>query len=456
MARIASNSMGWLLLAAQGALAGLTVDVENTDSIKAAAALVAEDLLGFYDGDKPGKIPGILPEVEDGVLGWWSGGVLWDTLLDYKSLTGESKYDETISRGIRFQVGPNDDFLSPNWTISTANADQGIWALSTITANETSLKLDEDSPKWLTLASNVFEQLNGKARRVEEGGCAGALRWQILPVNNGYDYVDSGSNIVFLNLAAQLAHLTGNQTYADAATSTYDMLARIGFVTKDFNVYDGAHVEECKDINKAQFSWNAAYLLEGSAYMYNLTGDDAWKTRVDGLVDRTLEVFFPDGVATEVACEKKEICNSDMHFFKGILHRAFASTVKFAPHTASKVLPSLKSSAKKAAAECTGGENGRMCGFAWSAGKFDGETGPAQQMNVLSALVSILPPNAQGSEGNNSAGTGNGNGSGNGNGNGNGNSQENTSGDDTQGNAGTKVSVGLAFWGSLLLGSLLL
>ncbi|OTB19744.1 glycoside hydrolase family 76 protein [Daldinia sp. EC12] len=458
MARISSNPMGWLLLAAQGALAGLTVDVENTDSIKAAAALVAEDLIGLYDGEEPGKIPGILPGVEDGMVGWWSGGVLWDTLLDYKSLTGESKYDEIISRGIQFQAGSKDDFLPANWTISMTNAHQGVWALSAVTANETGLKLEEDSPQWFTLASNVFEEQNSEERRVKEGDCAGALRWRIFPKNNGYIYVDSASNTVFLNLAAQLAHLTGNQSYADAATSTYDLLTRIGFVTKNFDVYDGAHADECKNIIKIQFSWNAAYLLEGSAYMYNLTGNDTWKTRVDGLVDRSLELFFPDGVATELDCEKEGNCNMDILFFKGILHRALASTVKLAPHTASKILPSLKSSAKKAAAQCTGGKNGRMCGFAWSSEEYDGDTGSAQQINVLSALISILPPNEQGSEGSNNTGAGNGSGSGSesGSGNGNGNSQENTSGDDTQGNAGTKVSVGLALWGSLLLGSLLL
>lgn len=35
-------------------------------------------------------------------------------------------------------------------------------------------------------------------------------------------------------------------------------------------VYDGAHVENnCTDINKATFSYNAAILLQGAAFMYN-------------------------------------------------------------------------------------------------------------------------------------------------------------------------------------------
>jgi mannan endo-1,6-alpha-mannosidase len=35
-------------------------------------------------------------------------------------------------------------------------------------------------------------------------------------------------------------------------------------------VYDGGHVEKnCTDINKATFSYNAAILLQGAAFMYN-------------------------------------------------------------------------------------------------------------------------------------------------------------------------------------------
>lgn len=73
-----------------------------------------------------------------------------------------------------------------------------------------------------------------------------------------------------MNLAAQLYRLTGNETYGDAASRTWDILTRIGFVTDDFKVYDGAHAEECtSDVNKSQFSYPAALLIQSTAYMYN-------------------------------------------------------------------------------------------------------------------------------------------------------------------------------------------
>lgn len=53
----------------------------------------------------------------------------------------------------------------------------------------------------------------------------------------------------------------------------------------DYNIFDGAHVEDnCTDLNKAQFSYNAGVYLLGAAYMYNYvstrsTGDDIWRGR---------------------------------------------------------------------------------------------------------------------------------------------------------------------------------
>ncbi|KAI1379634.1 glycoside hydrolase family 76 protein [Hypoxylon crocopeplum] len=464
MARIPSNALTRLLLAAHGALAALTVDVEDADSVKAAAALVAEDLMSFYDGDEPGNTIGLLPMPPAGDYYWWTGGALWGGLLDYRNRTGETKYDDTISQSLLWQVGPNDDFLSPNWTTSIGNDDQAIWALSALSAEEIGFQEPgPDEPQWLTLAKNVFDEQSSGDRRVKDGECEGALRWQIFTFNNGYNYVNSASNIGYFNLAAQLAYLTGNETYLSAAGDTWSVLTDIGFVAENFDVYDGASAEDCAKVNNAQFSYTAAMLLQGSAYLYNHTGgDQGWKTRIDGLVDSVLSTFFPDGVAFEIACERIKSCTTDMHFFKGLTHKYLASTMQLAPYTAAKLLPVLKSSAKAAAAQCTGGDNGRMCGFQWSSGKFDGTTGAAQQLSVLSALASIMP--AQGTVAStapsNSTGSGSGSGSGNGSGSGSDSesAQNSTSGDQPAGNnMGAQASVSLgALVGSLLLGSLLM
>lgn len=37
-----------------------------------------------------------------------------------------------------------------------------------------------------------------------------------------------------------------------------------------YNIYDGAHVQHnCTNIDRAQYSYNAAVLLQGAAFMYD-------------------------------------------------------------------------------------------------------------------------------------------------------------------------------------------
>jgi mannan endo-1,6-alpha-mannosidase len=78
-----------------------------------------------------------------------------------------------------------------------------------------------------------------------------------------------------------------------------------------------------------------------------------------------------------------------MESFKGYLHRWMGTTMQLAPYTQEKILPVLKSSLQAALRQCTGGDNGRFCGFHWTSGTFDGAVGAGQQMNVLGALVSV-------------------------------------------------------------------
>jgi mannan endo-1,6-alpha-mannosidase len=121
------------------------------------------------------------------------------------------------------------------------------------------------------------------------------------------------------------------------------------------------------------------------------TEADTWKEKIDLLLPRTLEFFFPDGTAVEPACEFGGTCTTDMLSFKGFLHRWLQSTAYLASYTSEQITPILKTSAQSAVNQCTGGTNGRMCGFKWSSGSYDGTTGACQQMSVLASLISLLP-----------------------------------------------------------------
>jgi len=82
------------------------------------------------------------------------------------------------------------------------------------------------------------------------------------------------ANGCFFNIGARLARYTGNETYAKWASETFDWLWNVGYIDHEhWGVYDGAHVRtSCTDINKAQFSYNSAILLQGCAFMYNYVG----------------------------------------------------------------------------------------------------------------------------------------------------------------------------------------
>lgn len=145
--------------------------------------------MSFYTGEIPGLLPGPPPE---GDYYQWTGGALWAAMLDYRSRTGDTQYDDKISEGLLWQRGPNNDFLAPNWTASIANDDQAVWGMAALLAAETGFaEPGADDPQWLTLAQNVFNEQSSPDRHVDSGSCEGGLRWQILPFNNGYNYVAS-------------------------------------------------------------------------------------------------------------------------------------------------------------------------------------------------------------------------------------------------------------------------
>lgn len=79
-----------------------------------------------------------------------------------------------------------------------------------------------------------------------------------------------------------------------------------------------------------------------------------------------------------------------MYSFKAYLTRWLAATTKMAPYTYDIIMPKLQASAAAAAAQCTGGSNGRMCGLSWSSGAYDGTTGVGQQMAAMSVVFTNL------------------------------------------------------------------
>ncbi|KAK4043786.1 glycosyl hydrolase family 76-domain-containing protein [Parachaetomium inaequale] len=342
--------------------------------------------MSFYSGHHLGGTPGLLPKP----YYWWEAGALMGSLIDYWYYTGDTRWNDVAQEGLLFQVGPNNDYMPPNQTMTEGNDDQGFWGMAVMSAAENNFPdPPHGKPGWLALAQAVF---NTQAARWEKQDCGGGLRWQIFPWNNGYNYKNSISQACFFNIAARLARYTGNQSYAAWAERTWDwMVATHLLDLKTYYIYDGMHVENCSNITPYQWTYNAGAFLMGAAAMYNISDAHAatWRERIDGLLNGSLIFFTGDdkNIMTEVACEPVNLCDLDQQSFKAYLARWMAATTKWAPWTYDRVKPLLAASAVAATSTCTGGDNGRMCGLKWNTRKWDGTTGVGQQMAAMEAVL---------------------------------------------------------------------
>jgi mannan endo-1,6-alpha-mannosidase len=143
---------------------------------------------------------------------------------------------------------------------------------------------------------------------------------------------------------------------------------------------------------------------------HQTNGSSLWYNRTDGILNKTLDVFFPNDIAYEVSCEGGLTCNTDMFSQKAYLTRWMAQTTKVAPFTFDRIKKALKASAEAAALQCCGGSNGRMCGLSWSKGAtWDGTMGVGQQMSAMEVIQSNLIQQAKAPVTNNTGGTSQGN-----------------------------------------------
>lgn len=189
-------------------------------------------------------------------------------------MTGDTEYNELLSEGMQWQLGEFDSFMPSNQTSVLGNDDQSFWGLAAMTAAEANLPKPKNG-NWIDFATNVFNQ-QAERFQIEEGSngtCDGGLRWQIFTFNNGYDYKNTISNANFFLLASRLAKYTGNATYSEWAEKSYSWVKDARYISDEFAVFDGASaIEDCKEINRIQWTYNHASYVEGVSIMYNMVG----------------------------------------------------------------------------------------------------------------------------------------------------------------------------------------
>lgn len=270
----------------------ISLDTNSTASIKNASATLAFGVQSYYHNNQsstPATAVGTLP-LEPWY--WWLAGAMWGGMIDYWAVTADTSYNAVIQQALMAQVGPDFNYMPPAYYGSLGNDDQSFWALAVLSAHEYSFPPPEGQGEdiWMDLAVAVF---NTQVPRWNTEMCGGGLKWQVFEANSGYDYRNSVSNGAFLQIAARLARITGNQTYVDWAERSWDWMNQIGLIGPDYQVYDGSDDKiNCTEINHIQWTYNPALLLHASATMANFTNEEIWQERVDGLLTSILNTFF--------------------------------------------------------------------------------------------------------------------------------------------------------------------
>lgn len=319
---------------------------------------------------------------------------MWGAMLDYYHYTNDSTYNDVTYQALVSQVGPNYDYMVPAHQKDEGNDDQAFWGFATMSAAERGFTAPPlGTPGWLQLTINLW---NTQAARWDLTSCGGGLKWQIFTFNNGYNYKNSVSNGAFFQLSARLARYTGNSTYLDWATKTWEWSTAIGLIDGNYNVFDGTDdLKNCSQVSAMQWSYSLGIYMYGAAVLYNYTNGSAiWAERTQGLLNASATFFSPFNNATnimyEVACEDIGTCNYDQWSFKAYLSRFMWATTQMADFTYPTVSTLLTRSAQGAAQSCSGGSSGTTCGAKWYVGGWDGGAGVGQQLSALEVMQGLL------------------------------------------------------------------
>jgi mannan endo-1,6-alpha-mannosidase len=399
------------------------LDLDKPDTVDKALALIAEGLLDYYQGFTYGGTIGMfVPPYY-----WWHAGAAWNAMIEYWHITGNSTFNNITFEAMKAQRGDKYNLMVRNYSSSEGNDDQGVWAMTMMTAAERNFTNPDDDYGWLYVAQGAF---NSMADRWDTQVCDGGLHWQIFQWNSGYDYKNAIANGALFNLASRLYRYTGNTTYLEWAEKIWTWSEKVKIIDGG-HVYDGIHLPNCSDRSPYLWTYNSGIYMSGAASIYNATmlrnGTNAtleasvWMNRTYQLwnADIMKGIFFggnQSNIMVEIACQQVTItCNQDQRTFKGIYSSLLGQTAQMMPSLAGSILSYLRPSAYAAARTCSGGFDGHTCSINWLTGEYNvSYIGLGEQLSALEVILNTQILNSTGpltditggtSKGNGSAGT---------------------------------------------------
>ncbi|GMM38039.1 hypothetical protein DASC09_053640 [Saccharomycopsis crataegensis] len=369
----------------------LDLQIDSSASICNDSQKIVDGILNYYEGLKYGGTVGMFSEP----YYWWQSGEAFGSLVDFNYLCpGNSTLESIIHEGITTQLGSNNDMMVANFSTSEGNDDQGVWALTIMSAAEKGFP-SPSNVSWAQVGVNIFKDMFSRW----DDTCQGGIRWQIFPNNNnGYSYKNSISNGAMFTLATRLARYYNDTKYLYIADFIWSWAADIGFVVEnstDITVYDGGDISaNCQDTSDEFWSYNYGVFMMGAAYFYNQTQEATWYNRVEKLLNSSIDLFFTDdGILYESQCQINSTyitCNNDQRSFRAIYARSLATTSILVPSLYDRISGLLESSAKAAAASCSGGSDNVTCGLDWSKDGWDGLYGLGEELSALEVIQNLL------------------------------------------------------------------
>lgn len=385
-----------ILHVAYGLLAMLAVnavalDPKDEESICAAAKVIIDGQMNYYEGIKYGGTVGMFTTP----YYWWHAGETFGGWVDYFTFcaSDNSTFENLLFDAMYHQAGADFNYIPSNQSMTEGNDDQGVWGMAIIQAVERNFT-DPGDHSWLSMVQAIYNTMDA---RWDDTTCGGGLRWQIFTWNSGYNYKNAIANGCLFHIAARLYRYTGLDMYLETAEKVWDWMWDVRFILDDpFIIYDGADdADNCTDVTVHKWSYTYGIFLSGCANLYNKTEDDVWKTRTEMILDASA-FFFNGTIMTEMTCATPtgNRCNNDQRSFRSLFARSLGLTAALVPSTYDQIYNGyIVPSAEAAAQSCSGGSDGVTCGFNWGFPGWDGYYGLGEQIGAGEVVMTLITAN---------------------------------------------------------------
>lgn len=229
------------------------------------------------------------------VAGGWKGIEPWqrfvatDILIEYRSRTGDRRWDGKVTEAVRNRSG-----LSAN--------DDDLWA---VIASVHAWQIEHD-PELLAFAAATYRRV---VTDYWDDHCSGGLWW-----DRRRTYKNAITNELLLYASTQMFLATGQAAYRDWALRDWSWFAQSTMTGPDGLVNDGLNTQ-CRNNGEPRFTYNQGVLIGGLNDLAAITGDRQYRDlAVRTAIAAARGLSTPGGILREPV----DAIGSDGLLFKGI------------------------------------------------------------------------------------------------------------------------------------------